>query len=146
MGGKTTIMRTLGINVILSMPRMIYLWMNWSVMQHANVAEQIYQEVPPGSRVITDYRFYYMLRDNNCEILIPRGTAANSVEYAENGFGAQYVLGQPVLLPQLSERMELITTVGRPAVPMNSMLEKFVYLEPLMIENHFNAQLWKIKE
>jgi 4-amino-4-deoxy-L-arabinose transferase-like glycosyltransferase len=144
--GQLALTAVLAINVILSMPRIIYLWMNWSVIQDANVAEQIYKEIPPGSRVIADYRFYYMLRKNNCEILIPRGTSANSVEYAENGFRAQYVLGQPVLLPQLSERMELITTVGRPAVPMNSILKKFVYLEPLMVENHFNAQLWKVKE
>lgn len=142
--GQFALAVVLSINILLSMPRMMYLAMHWSLLQQDKVAEQIYLAIPPGSRVITDYRFYFILRENGCEMLIPQNGASNVVEYAENTFAPEYVLGGTVPLPRLSERMKLIKTVGRLPVSSNSMLEKFVYLEPLMKGNHFSGQLWKV--
>ncbi len=143
--GIAALTGVLGINILFSMPRMIYLVMNWSAIQHDKVAEQIYLEIPPSSRVITDYRFYYILMKNKCEILIPRNSAADIVEYAENDFNPEYILGNTIPLPQLAKHMKLIKMVGISPAPMNPMLEKFVYLESLMIGNHFHAPLMEVE-
>lgn len=143
--GQFALVGVLGLNIFLSMPRIIYLLMNWPVIQHDKVVEQIYSEIPTGSRIITDYRFYFILRERNCDILIPRYNRLDIVEYVENNFSPEYILGDTVLASQLSDRLKPIKMIGMPEVPMNSILGTFVHSEPLMRGNNYHAQLWKLE-
>ncbi len=142
--GQVALAGVLALNIFLSMPRMVYLWMNWSVIQPGKVAEQLYRKIPSGAHVITDYRFYFMLREHGCEVLIPRHREKNILEYVEHNFNPEYVLGETPLGPDFSDRMSRVGSVGEPVVSMSSMLARFVYLEPLMRGNNFNAQLWML--
>lgn len=134
----------LGINVLLSMPRLVYLVVNWPAIQQDKVAEQIYKEIPQGSRVITDFRFYYILMKNKCDVLIPNKNVFTSIEYAEKDFDPEYILGNTVPLPELAKRKKLKKTVGILPPPLHPMLEKFVYLEAQMLGNNFHAPLLEI--
>ena len=148
--GIVALVALLGLNICYSMPRLIGLAVNWRAVQPDRVEEEIRSLVPSGSRVITDYRFYYILRNHGCNVLIPIQEDVNPEDvkirdYAANEFHPEYVLGGVYPIPGLAGRTEFVAMVGIPPVTMNPMLQRFVWLERIMPRNHYHAPLLRGK-
>jgi len=141
-----TLIGLMVLNIVLSMPRLIGLSVNWSGIRHDRVEGDVRSLVPVGSRVVSDYRFYYALRNNGCIVLIPHDEAAEIVSYAANAFRPEYVLGGNCPIPGLDGKMGIVATVGIPPATMRPALQRFVWLEPLMRTNHYYARLLKVEQ
>ncbi len=149
--GIVALVALLGLNFLYSMPRLIGLGINWRAIQPDRIEEEIRSLVPFGSRVITDYRFYYALRNNGCSVLIPNQEDVKPEDvkirdYAASEFHPEYVLGGEYPIPGLAGKTEFVAMVGIPPVTMNPMLQRFVWLERLMPRNHYYAPLLRVKQ
>lgn len=149
--GKILLVSLLGLNILYSMPRMIGLGINWHAIQPDLVQEEIRFHVPAGSRVITDYRFYYILRNHGCTVLIPieedvKKEDSRIRDYPAGEFQPEYVLGGEYPISGLAGKTEFVTMVGIPPVTMSPKLQRFVWLERLMPRNHYHAPLFRVQQ
>jgi 4-amino-4-deoxy-L-arabinose transferase-like glycosyltransferase len=136
----------LAINSLFSLPRMIYLALNFHGLNYAKVAAAVAENIPRGSRVSADYKFYYALRANGCDVVIPCMGTDELADYILTKFRPEYILGrEQALNGRFTNKTVVVSTIGVKPVDVPGWLDRFIRLERLMPENNFYTDIKKVE-
>jgi hypothetical protein len=101
---------------------------------------------PRGSRVSADYKFYYALRANGCDVVIPCMGTDELADYILTKFRPEYILGrEQALNGRFTNKTVVVSTIGVKPVDVPGWLDRFIRLERLMPENNFYTDIKKVE-